>query len=337
MDRAVLMTCLPWLGWLVASSAVLLLLVRLSRAKPKLGRLRQLHADEQGSAQSLSFVLTLPLFVMILLFIVQVSQLMIGAVVVHYAAVAAARAAAVWIPAAVAGGAEPANCISMYFPDPNATDQVAPVVIPTAPNYGPTAGGMTFCILPHPTTGPTGSPKYAKILSAAAMACIPISPSRNVGVSLSGEGPLAADIIKRAYAALAPGSTTNPAISKRIENKLAYAMANTSVELRFYHPNAEPPLMPYPLLALPGQPPEFQANELGWQDQIRVTVKHNLALLPGPGRLLARQTVGPTGMPDRTASAISRQGNVYTYPLEASAVICSEGEKSVIPYVYQPY
>ena len=63
-----------------------LLLAGLSRARLELGRLRQLHADQRGSAQSLSFVLTLPLFIMVLLFIVQVSQLMIGKVVVEYAA-----------------------------------------------------------------------------------------------------------------------------------------------------------------------------------------------------------------------------------------------------------
>ena len=51
--------------------------------------------------QSLSFVLTLPVFIFIMMMIVQVSQLMIGIVVVHYAAFAAARSAAVWIPAAM--------------------------------------------------------------------------------------------------------------------------------------------------------------------------------------------------------------------------------------------
>ena len=58
--------------------------------------------------QSLSFVLTLPLFIMVMMMIVQVSQLMIGMVVVHYAAFAAARSAAVWIPAAMrrAGAAQ---------------------------------------------------------------------------------------------------------------------------------------------------------------------------------------------------------------------------------------
>ena len=79
-----------------------------------------------GQRQSLSFVLTLPFFIMILLFIVQVSQLMIGQIVVEYAAFAAARAAAVWIPAydtSAAGEIEPWNRVSGYIVDGNANDQ----------------------------------------------------------------------------------------------------------------------------------------------------------------------------------------------------------------------
>ena len=67
----------------------------------RLGRLLTLHRDEAGNIQSLSFVLTLPVFIFVMLMIVQVSQLMIGIVVVNYAAFAAARSAAVRIPAAM--------------------------------------------------------------------------------------------------------------------------------------------------------------------------------------------------------------------------------------------
>ena len=48
-------------------------------------------------------------------------------------------------------------------------------------------------------------------------------------------------------------------------------------------------------------------NEFGWQDPITVTVKYHLALLPGPGRLLARYVAGPGGAADRVAQAISNQ------------------------------
>ena len=64
-------------------------------------RLLEAHRCQRGGVQSLAFVLTLPLFIMVCLFIVQVSQLMIAQMVLHYAAFAGARAASVWIAAAV--------------------------------------------------------------------------------------------------------------------------------------------------------------------------------------------------------------------------------------------
>ena len=109
-----------------------------------------------------------------MLLIVQVSQLMIGTIVVHYAAFAAARSAAVWIPAAMPDPEGPC-CISSYAVDPERPDQVAPESNPTAADYGPSSGGMTYLVDP-------GSPKYQKIASAAVLACVPISPSRSVGL-----------------------------------------------------------------------------------------------------------------------------------------------------------
>ncbi len=113
MARAILTACSPWLVLLLVLILAAWALVRFSRAQLRLGRLLELHRDEVGSVQSLSFVLTLPLFIMIMMMIVQVSQLMIGTVVVHYAAFAAARSAAVWIPAAMAEPEGPC-CISSY-------------------------------------------------------------------------------------------------------------------------------------------------------------------------------------------------------------------------------
>jgi hypothetical protein len=287
-------------------------LCRASHAKLDLRRLVRLHGNEVGSVQSLSFVLVLPLFVMIVLFIVQVSQLMIATVVVHYAAYSAARTAAVWIPANLSGGEGP-NCISSYSPDPSAGNQTMPSLL------GPTSGGMWFVIQP-------GSPKYNKITSAAAMALMSICPSRDVGVTLPSQDSAAADVLKTAYSAFLPASTSNSAISGRIEHKLAYALANTTVELRFYHQNSEPPLATYGLASDAG---EFYANEIDWQDEIEVTVRHNFALLPGPGRFLAQHLAGS----DPVADAISNQGGVYTYPLSASATIGNEGERPLLSYV----
>jgi hypothetical protein len=296
-------------------------LVRSSRVQLRLGRLFELHRDEAGSVQSLSFVLTLPLFIMIMMLIVQVSQLMIGVVVVEYAAFATARSAAVWIPAAMAPPEGPC-CISSYSVDPDALDQALPELNPAAADYGPKSGGVTYLIAP-------GSPKYTKIASAAILACVPISPSRDVGL----QAPAAAEmdsVLKAAYGTLAPSSGTNGAIGPRLDRKLAYSMQNTNVQIRFYHKNQEPPLETYGEADDPG---EFYSNEVGWQDPITVTVNYNFPLLPGPGRLLARFVAGPSGT-DKVASTIQKIGSVYTYPLQASATIGNEGEKSVVTYVY---
>ncbi|MBN2473598.1 MAG: pilus assembly protein [Pirellulales bacterium] len=327
MGPVVLQACLPWLAVLVASLLVLVLLARWNRCRLQLERLRRLHRDQLGSVQSLSFVLTLPLFVMIMLFIVQVSQLMIATIVVHYAAFAAARSAIVWIPAGVDSQLEGANCISDYVLDPNAEDQVMPILDPTSDEYGPADGGLTYLVTP-------GSPKHQKIASAAVLACMPIAPSRDLGQPLAGSGPLTAESVKRAYAALDAESGSNTRISARLENKLAYAMRHTDVEVRFFHKNREPPLTTY---YIPHDPSEFRFNELGWQDLITVTVRHKLALLPGPGRLLARVTPRPGSTRDVVSEKVENLGNVYAYPLEASATLGNEGQKSVRPYAYELY
>ena len=337
MGRAILMVCVPWLGWLMVSLAVLFLLVRVSRAKLDLGRLRQLHADQHGSAQSLSFVLALPLFIMILLFIVQVSQLMIGAIVVQYAAYAAARSAIVWIPANLAsesGDVEPWNRVFGYSIDGDADNQ-APSLL------GPTEGGMNYK-LAH------AGGKYEKIRMAAALACLPISPSRSFGFTCDDAKTL--DSLGKTYTAITGGTM----FTKRLGNKLAYALFQNpsdpskdtlTVDVRFYHSNRELPLC-VPVVGineLPGIPPDrsefLPGQEVGWQDAITVTVKYNLALLPGPGRLLATRQ----GRAAPVAGIGGQQGNptnvytdVYTYPLSASATLGNEGEKPAYAHYNLP-
>ena len=320
MGRELLLACLPWLGLLLAAGVVLLLLMRLNGSRPDPRRLARLHRDEVGSVQSLSFVLVLPFFVMVILFIVQVSQLMIGTVVVHYAAYAAARAAIVWIPANLSEY-KPENCISARYLDPEALDQVAPSL------EGPTDGGLTYVILPE-------GPKYEKILSAAALACVPIAPSRDLGLVPQGRAAVAADILDRTYRAITQDDGSNPRLTQRLQNKLAYALDQTAIEVRFHHRNREPPLEWSPMFTDVTLADYFRENELGWQDQIRVIVHHNLALLPGPGRFLARSQPPSAGATDEVASRIQRIGGVYVYPLSATITLGNEGEKSVIPYAF---
>jgi hypothetical protein len=321
MHRALLHAWSPWLVALVALVVVAYLLVRINRARPDWRRLAALHREETGGVQSLAFVLTLPLFMMVMLFIVQVSQLMIAIGVVHYAAYAAARAATVWTPAAVAPF-EPENCLSSYVVDTQANNQF-PVLDPNDPNYGPSEGGVTYFVAP-------GSPKYNKILAAAVMACMPISPSRDLPAATTADSQgttLSPAIIKAVYASMATSSQSNSRVPARLDNKLAYAAANTALEVRFYHSNQEPPLVTY---LLPDDPAQFRAHEMGWQDQITVKVHYNLALLPGVGRVLAGHVFGRQDGIEGTPGP----GGVYQYPLEAAISMGNEGERSVVRYGY---
>jgi hypothetical protein len=296
-------------------------IVRVNQGRWNWRRLRTLHGDEGGSAQSLSFVLTVPFFVMIILFIVQVSQVMIGTVVVHYAAFAAARSAIVWIPARL--GIEPENCIGMHEVDPTAMDQVSPS------DLTPTSGGLTYLVN-------ADGPKYQKVRAAALMGLASICPSRDVGASTTNTAVLS-DAMTYAYQSMAPDSVGIDAVPRRMANKLAYADLATSVEMRFYHRNSDAPHWPPPVTFYQWNGPDaiyFAPNELGWQDDITITVRHQIALLPGPGRLLARLVESPDGRPDEVAARISEQNGVYTYPLKATATLGNEGEISVIPYAY---
>jgi len=336
MSRAVLLGCLPWLGWLLASFGCVWLLIHGSRARFDWARLRRLHEDQAGTAQTLSFVLTLPLFVWVVMFIVQVSQLMIAQVVVEYAAYATARAAAVWIPARVDATLEPANCISSYQID-SSPEYAAKQVYPL---YGePSAGGLHYKVNP-------GSAKYNKIASAAVMAVLPICPSRNVGAAMPSGGGASAGLVNAVYTAMVPGAGNDAATAARLQNKLAYAFQNTAVDIRFFHSNREPPLdisyWPPP----PNNDPSYYAkicpfwpNEIGWQDTITVTVTHQLGLLPGPGSLLYRwrKATAPGSTDTGGTEKIQQASSVYTYPLVASATLGNEGDVPVIPYEYHPY
>lgn len=370
MHRAMLTACLPWLAAVGVLFLFAYFLLRMSRARLHLGRLLQLHRDQAGGVQSLSFVLTLPIFLMVMMLIVQVSQLMIGVMVVHYAAFAAARSAIVWIPADLRNFdfREGPNCISIFMPDPEAENQTflelpqyRPIVndqgmvlgwgYARSDYTGPLEGGVTYLVAPS-------GPKYDKIRSAAVLACMPISPSRPMGDSLESAPDLlgpndypistsavdAAQIFQEAYQAMSPASATNTAVPERLRNKLAYALRNTAVEVRFYHQNFEPPLLMdaggdwWGYYSIDPKPWDFDRNEVGRQDLVTVKVTHNFALLPGPGRLLARYGLfGQNTQNDaeaRRSSKVSVYKDTYSYAITASAALNVEGEKSVISYVY---
>ena len=97
LQTGMFLSIIPFVLAIMASISILWMLATWMRISPSLQILRELHRDQCGGVQSLSFVLTVPLFIFIMLFIVQLSQITIGQIGVEYAAFAAARSAIVWI------------------------------------------------------------------------------------------------------------------------------------------------------------------------------------------------------------------------------------------------
>jgi hypothetical protein len=322
MNSAVLTSCTPWAICLVVAVVAARLLVGLSGAQLNVARIRKIHTNQSGSVQSLSCVLTLPFFVMVLMLIVQVNQIMFGNILVHYSAFAAVRSASVWIPANGISNDESANRISSMTLI-NSTDE-----------------GEQY-LISRRLDG-----KYSEIRQAATLACMPLAPSRDLGYAVGQDAIRSQIAMEKVYSGLNPGSNSNTKISDRIRNKLAYSYPNTDVELTFWHRSRlrnvrirgervewrEPPLQPiYPESY--GVSPyfdEYYDNELGWQDELTALVTFNLPLLPGPIRFFA-----PTGgsiAADGTVPSRDQSGEVFIWPLKAFATMGIEGQKPQFPY-----
>jgi len=341
MHRAILEACFPWFLWLVAAFAGLWLVARVSGASLNVARLRRLHHCQEGSVQTLSFVLTLPLFMMIVLFIVQVSQLMIGITVVHYAAFAAARAAIVWLPAEMPD--EPQNTM-----DPITVDEtsVYPMWMSRVVVFNQIPTGRAW--------------KYNKIWSAAALACLPIAPSKQYlkPSALQSFNSNLGNTTVMMYRSMVPKAANDPVIMKRILNKNYYACEHTWIQISGvdYGTMVGGQLFGNSRVGRTDNPLNhpvvpWKSNEIGWQDPITVQVWFRFPLLTGPGRFLSpghflkTQLAPPDGTPDRVSSGIQiwdkkdhpqYAESVYWTKLTATATITLEGIKSGIPMVYFP-
>ncbi|MBL8852277.1 MAG: pilus assembly protein [Planctomycetaceae bacterium] len=311
VHQELLKACLPCLFAMAILFAAMQGLIRLSGARLCVARLRDIHRCEAGGVQSLSFVLVLPVFLIIVLFIVQVALVMVGLITVNTAAFAAARSASVWIPAYVSEQ-EPEN------------------VLPAGTIIQGLPATIDFATAQN-------SPKYAKILDAAALACVPIAPSRAVGggnsAVLNGNGT--ADALVTMSAVLAPSSAANSVMPQRLRNKLAYSLQNTRVVISFVDKNSGagstsvhgPTYNPvdHPTVA-------YVQSEVGWQDPVTVEVQHHFALLPGPGRFLARMLQRYDDRVDDVAPMIEQESGVHKTWLRGSATLTIEGLKSVYPH-----
>ena len=338
MNRAVLQACLPAFIALGVAFVLLTVLVRLSGAKLNLKRLRNVGRCDRGSVQSLSLVLTLPLFVMIVLFILQVSQLMVARIIVEYAAFAAARAAIVWIPAQT-GEIESHRDYSEPYFEPNQAN-----VLP-----GPFRSDNPVVLAYHEKPGHAWSYKvdsqylkYRKIFEAAAIACAPMSPSRELLPAGRVQIPDVVLTTQTLYRSMSIRSAVKPVW---IKHKLEYSFENTAVHLGFADKNVasgptynryRTPILDPVTGEIIGYYFKVFRNEIGWQDPLTVTVAHNFALLPGPGRFLAKRLVGSGGQPDLVSGMINQSGNyrerLYSVVIQATAKLTNEGLKPVIRY-----
>ncbi len=302
MSAQIVNACLPWFAILVIAIIVMRFMLGRVGAKVDWSRLRTLNRCEKGSVQSLSFVLTLPVFVMIMMLIVQVSQIMIGNIVVHYAAYSAVRSASVWIPASVSleEGRNRISSIELIDYD----DRI----------------GWRYRIQP------TGE-KYQKIRQAAVLGLVSLGPSRNLGYEMDNYGTETALGLETVYQGLDLESAENELIPYRLANKLAYSYSNTNLDLTFwhrlgpYHDYRDPPLQVR--YNIPPFRDEYFPNEVGWQDHVTATVSYNLPLIPGPIRLFRQFS-------DAIGTDVNEQ--TYTYNIAARATSIVEGEKASLEY-----
>ena len=344
MNREILQALIPSLIALAVSFVCLRLVIRFSGAKLQLRRLKKLHDCEHGGVQSLSFVLTLPLFIMIVMFIVQVSQLMLGLIAVHYSAFAAARSAVVWAPARFSDSGS------------NYRSEDENELQPPLTEYNPLdlQYENDLALVGSSSDRIAASRKLNKIFAAAVMGVAPVSPSRRMveepTYTRSGVDPT---LVQQFYEMVVPNSSTNSRIPTRLRNKLAYAFWNTRIRISFVDKDSQegPTYNPRVLRVIDGMAVtdrtgdwvrDWTDHEIGWQDPIAVTVEHNFALLPGPGRFLAKYLVRADGNVDRTAQRVETRmpGSdrvpflvpTYTVPISASATLTNEGLKPLLRY-----
>jgi hypothetical protein len=192
------------------------------------------------------------------------------------------------------------------------------------------AAGVDFR-LDSQTVEALGSRKAREIWAAAALGCVSISPSGQVMSQASSSLAVsAASSLTAVVRAMDPNAAGNGRLPVRLANKTSYSFANTSVTLRFddrststldgtfhtYNPAGHPSVT-------------FVPNEVGWQDPVHVTVRHQFGLLPGPGRWLAAGIANGDGR-------IVREDGVYKTMLQATATMTVEGLQSLRPQTYAP-
>lgn len=335
MLKDIVVAWTPCAGWLIGAFLALWGVLRIAGGGFQFGRVRQIHRCESGSVQTLSFVLTLPVFIIVVMFIIQVSQLMIGIATVHYAAYASARSASVWLPATVTS-VETSNTVAGGTLD--RTGAQYPNWI-TLTQSGDNAHAL-------------GLEKLLRIWRAAAIACVPLSPSRRVTPS-EPAGNTVSESLYQTYTALVPKTAGNTYMRTRIQRKTDYAQWNTLLVMtgRDADGITGPTYNPYPGHLVMDRDEstgqiyhrwvDWNSLEIGWEDPATCSVYFNFPMLPGPGRFLSEKLTG-SNIPDRVSRHLKEmqklnpnryQKGLNVVILEAHATMQVEGLKSVIPHV----
>jgi hypothetical protein len=188
------------------------------------------------------------------------------------------------------------------------------------------------------------SAKLRNIRMAVVLACAPLAPSRNLGsAARTPRLNQSIAVTRELYKNLAPSSRQNSRLDQRLQNKISYADEQTQVFVEWLDSRSSAgrdslDYRSYNVRNHPDPAVIFRPFEVGWQDPVTVYVVHKFALLPGPGRLLAKHIIRADGLPDRVSQRIQKTtiaGNaVYTTTIRASATMTCEGIKSVRPYVH---
>jgi hypothetical protein len=251
--------------------------------------------------------MTMPVFIIMAMFIVQIAHFMVGLMVVNYAAFAAARYAIVWVPAAIEQG-------DAEYDKPNRLPEIA---IP---------GQNNGILLDINSQYITSSRKCQEIFAAAAKACAIASPSKAYATGSSQLSQSYATATQNAYAALIPGSTSNFRIPGRLSQKLKYSFENTSVRVDFIDLNSERGPTYNPI----GHPVAlYYPHEVGWQDPLMVTVEHKFALFPGPGKYLAAILVDQQGNRSTVSDRVDQSNGIFKTTIKATAMLTNEGRLSL--------
>lgn len=332
MHRQILEACWPFAVILIVTVGLLHLTIRLSRASWNWRRIKKLHRCEDGGVQSLSLVLTLPVFIALISLIVQVSQFIIGMIGVHYAAYAGVRSAVVWLPASV----ETSSGFSFGYPSGENANYIDAQLLNT--QNMPAAGQYLVADASALET----SAKYRKVWSASVLALTPFGPSRDRGLTSGAVLPAMRDVPPVAgqlLSELVPNYDAAKATG-RVDRKLAYVEQNTQVFLEWTHTVSNRGLLPAvsPTYNPWGHPVvDYDPNLVDWQDPVTVHVYYRMPMLPGPGRVLTQlvnwryphrnrhfgssAASGPGGFFDRS----STKQDPGTIVIHASATMNNQG------------